>query len=74
MLKGGRPVVTPRTTIGRIDEVRRDGCTLKGVALSAGLGALIDYGIDADRVIYKAPRRFKAAQGRPTVTLLRVSF
>lgn len=42
------------------------GCTLKMSALSAGVGALIDYGIDDERIVYKAPK--------PTITLLRMSF
>ena len=97
VLRGGRPVVIPRTEIGRIDKVRRDPVwegmiigvlyalimratfgaeapggnreprsTLTSVAITGGIGALIDLGNDEERVVYRAPK--------PTITLLRMSF
>jgi hypothetical protein len=49
-------------------------CTLQGVAMSAGLGALFDLGIDDDRVVYRAAKPPRSPQGRPAATLFRLSF
>jgi len=49
-------------------------CTLRAVAVTGGIGALIDYGIDDDRVIYRAPKASRSPRGKPTVSLLRLSF
>lgn len=49
-------------------------CTLRAAALSGGAGALIDYGIDDDRVVYRAANASRSQRGKAAVTLLRVSF
>ena len=49
-------------------------CTLHGVAMSAGLGALFDFGVDDDRVVYRAPKAARSPRGSPAATLFRLSF
>jgi hypothetical protein len=49
-------------------------CTLKGAAMAAGVGALIDYGMDDERVIYRAAKTSRSQRQKPAVTLLRLSF
>jgi hypothetical protein len=49
-------------------------CAMRSVAVSAGVGALIDWGIDDDRTIYRAPMAVRSAQGRRTLTLWRLTF
>jgi hypothetical protein len=49
-------------------------CTIRSVAVGAGIGALIDFGIDDDRVIYRAPRASHSAQRRSAATFLRLTF
>jgi hypothetical protein len=49
-------------------------CTLKAAVLAGGVGALIDYGIDDDRVIYRAGSASRSPRQKPAITLLRLSF
>ena len=49
-------------------------CTLPAAAITGGIGALIDYGIDDDRVIYRAPKTSRPQGGKQAVTLLRMTF
>ena len=49
-------------------------CTLRAAALTGGVGALIDYGIDDDREIYRAARASRSQREKSAVTLLRLSF
>ena len=63
-----RATLAAEACLGRAEP----SCTIANVGATAGIGALIDFGIHDERTVYRAAR--SVTRGRPTMTLLRLSF
>ena len=48
-------------------------CTLEGIAIFGGLGAMVDLTNEEERLVYRAPKG-AVPRAKPRVTLLRLSF